>query len=78
MKDTETILTCWSCQVHSAIARLRDKPFRFCHRCEGQMRQAQQGWSAWGQTVAGVSKQGASNLPDQARQASLQSHRRQS
>ena len=53
MKDTEA-LTCWSCQVHSAIARLRDKPFRFCHRCEDQMRQAQQGWSAWGRTVAGA------------------------
>jgi hypothetical protein len=66
MKDAEA-LTCWSCQVHSVIARLRHKPFRLCTRCAYKMRQAQNGWTAWGQTVAGASSQSASNSPDRVR-----------
>jgi len=70
MKDMRTLhqpLGCWQCQGRSVIARVMHKPFRFCHRCDHQMRQAQNGWNAWGQTVAGVPKQGASNPPDPAR-----------
>ena len=70
MKDRVTHrqpLGCWQCQGRAVIARLMHKSFRFCHRCEDQMRQAQNGWTAWGQTVAGAPKQGAANPPDPAR-----------
>jgi hypothetical protein len=70
MKDMLTLFQphgCWQCQGRSVIARLVHKPFRFCPRCEYQMREAQNGWNAWRQTVAGASKQGASNAPDPAR-----------
>jgi hypothetical protein len=48
MEDT----LCMGCQLRSAIARVTQKPFRLCHRCESQKRQAQKDWNAWGQTVA--------------------------
>jgi hypothetical protein len=70
MKNMPTLLQplgCWQCQGRSVIARLMHKPFRFCHRCEYQIREAQNGWNSWRQTVAGAPEQGASNPPEPAR-----------